>query len=820
MSSNVKLPQSLRQSAGLCSRRAPSRHFANMRQERRPVSALALACVATGMAQPALAQTTPQPEATSGTSLPKLTVEATVKKPKAKPTSTAPAKKISPPATTATAVPEADTAATSVGAAPGGNPYADPNAPYKVDRLSGTKLTEPILDTPRTVTTVTKEVLQDTQTTTLRQLARSTPGVTLGFGEGGSVFGDNLYIRGFRANNDAYIDGVRDPGVTSRETFMTEQVEILKGPSSTIGGRGTTGGAINVVTKKPQDENFAIGSLTLGTDNTKRTTLDMNYAFDKTFAVRANGMWQDADVAGRDFVFDDRWGGAVAAEWKPTTWFKLSADYYHINLDQMSDWGVPYAGTVQGVLYNGPWPEFGVSRKNWYGIKDRDFQKGEQDIFTLTNEIKINSGTTLTTKLRKGRTFSDYIVGVPTAVNTTDPDPANWTVTATTQSNNQYNDVFAVQSDLARKFRTGWIEHSVVTGVEVSREEVDRGRYRNLDTENNVTGNIPGCSMNLWNPSATDVSSCWGVNDVAVLDPNRTYTIIDTKSLYIVDTLKLSEQLRVTAGVRLDDYDIGRSTLTTAFSRHDTMFNWNAGIVYKPLPNSSIYASVATSTNPIGQEIEGGGGDYGGLDANGELLDPEENTAYEIGTKWEFFNRNLLFTAALFQTTKENAREDVRGTAGTVTDDTGKYRVRGIEFGFAGNVTEALSVHGGAVFMSSAVLESSLAGVAGLRLANIAHTTFNLLAKYKLTETLTIGGQATYQGEISLGSLAANGRELPDAWRFDILAEYALTKSVDLQLNLNNILDEVIYDSGYRSGNPFVYIAPGRVGYATLRFKY
>lgn len=823
--STAKRPLSLRHGSSSPSYHAP-------RFERSNVSAVAIACMTASASIPAFAQTAEPPAAAAvesdaaasqgQTQLPTLTVETTAKpKPKASKPKKVAKKKPAPSAAPqpAAQMDEPAPAAAQAGPAyPGANPYADPQAPYKVDRSANAKLTEPVLDTPRTVTTVTKEVLEDTQTTSVRELARATPGVTLGYGEGGSVFGDNLYIRGFRANNDAYIDGVRDPGTTARETFMTEQVEILKGPSATIGGRGTTGGAINVVTKKPQDENFAIGSVTLGTDNTKRTTLDTNYAFDETFAVRANGMWQEADVAGRDSIFDDRWGGAISAQWRPTHWFKLVADYYHIDLDQMSDWGVPYANTVNGVEFNAPWTEFGVNRDNWYGIADRDFQRGKQDIGTLTGELRITEDTKIISKLRKGRTFSDYIVSAPGNVNTTDPDPANWTVTSSAKSNHQTNDVLAWQNDLQSEFRTGSLKHSVVTGFELSREEVARDTYRNLDTESFQTGNIPGCSFNLWNPSSTDTLSCWGPNDVAVLSGNVTHTTIDTKSAYIIDTIEITEQLRVSGGVRIDDYDIGRHNATQNFARQDTMFNWNAGIVYKPAPNGSIYASVATSSNPMGQEIEGGTGDYGGLDANSQLLDPEENTAYELGTKWELFNRNLLLTAAIFQTTKDKARESTG--FGQPYDDTGKYRVRGAEFGFAGKVTDALSVYGGAVFMSSEVLESFSTSNIGLRLANIAHTSFNMLAKYKLTDALTVGGQATYKSEVSLGTLAENGRLLPSSWRFDLLAEYAITQDVDLQLNLNNITDEIVYDSGYRNGSPFVYIAPGRVGYATLRFKY
>lgn len=789
--------------------------------EVKAASVITAACLAASVSTNAIAQSTSTGEATE---LPKLDVETTLAKPKPK------KKTASPPTDSASSTPtdvtptlvEGPVVGASGGggpSTPGGNPYAEPGAPYKINQSASVKFTEPLVDTPKTVQTVPKEVLQDKQATSIRELARTTPGVTLGYGEGGAVFGDNLYIRGFKANNDAYIDGIRDPGTTSRETFMVEQVEILKGPSSSVGGRGTTGGAINVVTKKPQDKNFQHGGVTFGTDRTKRTTVDVNQVFDPTFQVRANGMWQDADVAGRDEVFDDRWGAAFAAKWTPTRYFSLTADYYHLDLDQMSDWGVPYNNDI-----NAPWPEAGLDRSNFYGIPERDFQKGEQDIATLTAELELTEDTKLTSKLRRGRTKSRYVVTAPGGTDTSDPDPDNWTVGVSYKSNHQVTDVLANQTDLRTDFRTGFLRHSVVTGFELSREEVDKRGYEDLVSEDFGAGRA-SCDVNLFNPVPPGVGTgCWDGVSVPVPSDNPTLTEVITKSIYLLDTVKFSDAFLINGGVRIDNYDIARdgvgSTGPFVYERQDTMFNWNAGVVYKPAPNGSLYASVATSTNPMGQEIEAGGGSYGGLDENGELLDPEKNTAYEIGTKWELFDRKLLVTAALFQTTKENAREDVGPRGATVTDDTGEYRIRGIEIGAAGNITEDLSIYAGAVFMDSTVLESANEEDVGKKLANIAHQSFNILAKYRLTDSFTVGGQATYRGEIMLGSLAENGKALPSSWRFDLLAEWQATENIDVQLNVQNVFDEVIYDSGYRSGSPFVYVAPGRAAYLNVNFKY
>ena len=181
------------------------------------------------------------------------------------------------------------------GAAPDANPYADPVAPYKANKLSSSKFTEPVINTPRSITIITKEAMDDTNQTSFRDVARSTAGVTLGTGEGGNSFGDRFFIRGFDARNDIFINGVRDPGVLIRENFNVEQMEILRGPGSSFAGRGTAGGAVNLVTKKVQTAgNFYDFEGAGGfSDQSARLVGDVNYVLDDTLAVRVNAMTQN-----------------------------------------------------------------------------------------------------------------------------------------------------------------------------------------------------------------------------------------------------------------------------------------------------------------------------------------------------------------------------------------------------------------------------------------------------------------------------------------------------------------------------------------------
>ena len=158
----------------------------------------------------------------------------------------------------------------------------------------------------------------------------------------------------------------------------------------------------------------------------------------------------------------------------------------------------------------------------------------------------------------------------------------------------------------------------------------------------------------------------------------------------------------------------------------------------------------------------------------------------------------------------------------TQITSTGAYRVRGIELGAQGKVTERWSVYGGLVVMETEVTGSSTPRFIGRRIANVPETQFTLLSKYQLTDKLTVGGQAIYASDVLAGLFAAGdqGYYLPSHWRFDALAEYKLTENISMQLNVLNLTDEVYYDAVYRSASPFVFIAPGRAGYLTVNFKY
>jgi len=727
------------------------------------------------------------------------------------------------------------------------NPYANPDAPYMATRVQASgKFPEPILNTPKSITVLTKDVLADQNSTTLKSAVLNTAGVTLGTGEGGNAFGDRFFIRGFDARNDVFLDGVRDAGVSVRENFFTEQVEILRGPGSSFAGRGTTGGAINIVTKQATTEkSFYNMDTTFGTDHTKRVVLDVNQVISPTLAVRAGGLFQDAGVAGRDYVKDDRDGGFIAAKWTPLDTVKLYANYIHTNLHGLPDFGVPYyrpGSPKAGNFFpnnapqaqytstaGGPYTDFGVNRNTFYGLVNRDYYSIKQDIGTVGGEIAITPDLTLSNKTRFQRSVLDYIGTLPEAPNTFSSSLA-----LNPQSRYQVTENFANQTEASYKSYFGGWKNTLTGGVEISREISSIDKYVGLSSESlpggASGGNITGAS--IYSPNFTFANT--GTNPVWSGLPTR--IAIDTASGYLIDTASYNNLVILNGGIRYDDYNIKVSgfgatggnpnpALFGSQEQHHGMPNFNVGLTLKPLPISSFYVAYATSSNPVGAEFDGTSAQYGGLAPflagnPTQIFGPEKNRALEAGTKWELFDRRLLVTAALFETEKDNARESQTVGGVSLITAGAAYRIRGIDLGVGGKITDKWSVFGGLVLMQSEVTKSLIPSLqpqifptnVGLKLANVAHQSFSMLSKYQLTDVWEIGGQAVYRSEMFGGTfLAANqGTSLPSFWRFDTFVEAKVSPNWTAKLFVANITNKLYYDALYQSATPFVFVAPGR----------
>jgi catecholate siderophore receptor len=456
-------------------------------------------------------------------------------------------------------------------------------------------------------------------------------------------------------------------------------------------------------------------------------------------------------------------------------------------------------------------------------------------------------------KTRFQRSVQDYIGTLPEGAS-----PAAGLLNLNPQSRYQVTENIANQTEATYKWNVGGCKNTTLGGVEISREISSIDKYLGLSSEalpgGASGGNITGAS--IFAPQFTFANT--GANPTWTGLPTR--IAIDTQSVYLMDTANYNDLVILNGGVRYDDYTVKTSgfgqvggvpqpTLWGAQQQHNGIPNFNLGVTLKPLPIGSVYAAYATSSNPVGAEFDGTSSQYGGLAPflpgnPNQLFGPEKNKAIEVGTKWELFDRHLLVTAALFQTEKENARESqnitssIPGCTYVLTFPASQscisagaaYRIRGIDLGAGGKITDKWSVFGGLVLMESAVTKSLVPSPqaslyptnVGRPLANVAHQSFSLLTKYQLSDVWEIGGQAVYRSQIYGGTfLAANqGTSLPSYWRFDTFVEAKIAPNWTAKLFVNNITNKLYYDALYQSATPFVLVAPGRSATMVLSARF
>ena len=787
---------------------------------------------------------------------------------------------------------------------------------YKAERIESPKAVAPLLDTPRSIVVIDKQVIKDTGSATLVDALRTVPGITFGAAEGGNPIGDRPFIRGFDSQGSTYLDGVRDIGAQTREIFAVEQIQVVRGSDSTLGGRGSAGGSLNIISKLPQRETFIAGSGSYGTADYKRVTADANVRVNDLIAFRLNAMWHDQDVAGRDQIFQKRWGIAPSVTIGIESDTKLTLSYYHIDTDELPDSGIPFLYTQNnaptlGFSYSKPalgdittiGGQTGhVKRSTFYGIKERDFRDSKTDQATMRFEHDFGNGIKIRNTSRYTHTYQAYsfllpddsqgnVFGTSATPSATDVAAQGGYVWTRANTRYGYTNSMINQTDLYGTFETGSIKHSFAIGAELSWEKARRGQFVTRGFVNPTNGNevlstgsqlTPRCTadaiaraycVSLFDPQnrpawinyANDTS-----NVIAPIVRNiptaETQNDANTQSIYAFDSITLTEQLILNLGARYDSF---KSTITPGLpvaqretfklSRTDNIFNYQAGLVFKPTPNTSLYASYATAATPP-NSLLGEGQELNGLPtannaAGLTLLDSlkvEKTKSLEIGAKAELFGGGLSVSGAIFQTKTNNLR--VIG-AGGVAEFIGTRRIRGFELGFAGNITDAWSVTGGYTYLDAKIIDGgfttfNVAAVGstparvivlpnvttGQQAPQTAKHSFTLWSNYQLTPALSIGGGAFYMSRqfgnysddrkvsgagataLVLPATRVVARVIPSYWRFDARAGYKVNDYIDLSVNVQNLTNKTYFNQIYTSH--YASIAPGRSAFATINFKY
>ena len=705
---------------------------------------------------------------------------------------------------------------------------AAPENDYKADVVSSPKFTQPIVDTPQTITVIKKELLQQQGATTLSEALRNTPGVTMQLGENGSTqTGDSINLRGFDSSQSIFVDGVRDLGAVSRDVFNIDQVEVVKGPSGSDIGRGASSAYINLVSKTAQaDGAFATGSLIGGTADRKRIVADLNtpIAALAGSAVRLNLMAQDYGTPGRDDVKAKRWGVAPTATFGLGTGTRETLSYLHVQQDNRPDGGVstfglPGYGYVTPATATAPkivlTPGPAVDPSNFYGLTS-DFDHVKIDMFTSMLESDLAKGFTLRNTTRIGRTVEDVVVTGVNAVQTptTGPD----TTTRSRQGRHQDNEILTNQTNLASEFQTFGLKNSLSTGFELTYER------QKTATPTSVSG-----SADLYNPNPDDTMA------MPKYYGTQTTGSTLTASAYAFETLNFSDSFLINGGARYDKFHTdtasatgtapttptGSATLVNnaPLGLTDGLWSYKVGAVFKPAKNGSVYATYSDSKNPPG------GTNFAlSTQANSSAqagLKPQEGTNIEFGTKWDLLGGDLLATAAVYRS--ENKNELVSDGAAVPTySQVGKRRVQGVELGLVGNVTKELSVSVGYSHMDSKILAAAVATQGGVLVFSPVNT-FTSWLTYKLPLGITVGGGMRYADSSARSSAVTAPTNYlltaPSYWVGDAMASYDVTKNWQVQLNVYNLFDKKYMQSLNNGGSRYTP-GPERNGLISLNAKF
>lgn len=653
------------------------------------------------------------------------------------------------------------------------------------------KLAESEQNAPQSITVVTGQLMAAQGTTNLEDALRNVPGITLNAGEG-AARGDTVNLRGFSAFNDFFLDGIRDAAVYTRDDFDLQSIEVLKGPAAVLFGRGSTGGAINQVSKAPLFTPRDDVTAELGSNDLYRATADLDTPISSSAAVRLNLMGQSSAVPERDDVRNRRWGVAPTIAFGIDDQDSFVLGYLHQQEDNILDTGIPF---VDGR----PAP---VPRDAFFGLAS-DSATTDVDILTARYRHDFSDNLSLGNTLRYGHYEFDYRFespsfgdDAPTAMTPLDAVLVGRDAPDSSGIETNLDD----QLDLTAHFDTGFIAHTLVAGIEIARQTADIDRYRN-----------PFNSNNDWIPETPLLDP----------DPNETRprepvastqnTVAPSGGAYVIDTLRLGQYVSLTAGLRYDEFSASYRSLTvqsgTLLRLHELnrLGSPRASLVIKPTPRQTYYVSYGTSFDPSAEALT--------LTAKTANLGPVKARSFEVGAKSEWLDGRLMLTQALFRTEVDNAQtNDPDNPAITVLN--GNERVEGVELQAIGRLTRHWEIFSGYTYLDGRTLASGTPADVGKLMPNAAHNQLNLWTEYELPGGWEAGGGANWLSRRFADS--AETAYVPGYVVWNALISYQASPRLKLQLNGYNLFNKLYYDGAYYTSTAENHVNPGAGRSVTL----
>lgn len=679
---------------------------------------------------------------------------------------------------------QADVAVVKVsGTRSGAADYNQPRA------TSATKLDVELRDIPQTVNVVPQQLLLDQAALSMESALKSVPGVGLSHGDGQR---DQVTLRGFSAISDQFVDGLRDDALYFRDLSNIDRIEVLKGPASVLYGRGSSGGLINRISKKPGIDKSEL-TAQFGSHDQRRAAVDLarNYK-EAGVAFRVTGAVERADsYRSQQFLEREAFAPSLQVKLGEATSVLLQAE--HLSDRRVTDFGIP---SYQGRPVD-------VPASTYYGAanaRDVDYSQAKVRAFGFTLDHRFSDTLSLRNAFRHYEYSLDRNNTLVGSVN----------AAARTASLNRTNlardeDGYFNQTELVQKIALGSLENQILYGVEFGKQ--------NKDQLNRSQTNV--ATVNLFKPVLPVLPK------LVTTAPSTDNTgIMKTASAYVQDLVSLSAQWKALAGLRYDHFEqetVERRAGQPNLARKDIAWSPRVGLVYQPSHEQSYYASFSKSFQPSAENFA--------LAANNAQIEPEETTNKEIGAKFDLLGGALSTTASLFRLERTNIKSTDPVTNRLVP--IGVQRTDGLELTLAGQLAQGWQVWAGyswldARITSSPALDNSdnvfkRVPIQGKRATLTPEHSANLWITKSFGQGLRAGAGLNYVSDRFANP--GNTVTLPGFTTVDAMAAYRLA-GLDLQLNVTNLLDRKYIVSGHGSSPNLILPGAPRAVQLTARYAF
>jgi catecholate siderophore receptor len=659
------------------------------------------------------------------------------------------------------------------------------------------KLPDKLHATPETIDVISQAAMKQQSVTSLQDALRYAPGITLNSGEGGA-HGDNVNLRGFSSIDSLFLDGIRDPGSFTRDSFDDQSLEVLQGPASVLFGNGSAGGLVNQTSKQPSLATRRDLDIETGTNDEARGTIDVDQPIGPNAAVRVNLMGDTTGVADRDYVLQRRWGAAPSLTLGLNTPTMFTLSYFHQEEKDIPDYGIPF-------LFGEPAP---VDRSDYYGLKNYDVTETDVNIATATLKHDFNGNLSMTNTLRYASYWSDYRVTAPhfgdDFIGGAPAPGANLDdilVYRDRPSSEGQQTYFTDHTDLTGRFDTGALPNTVITGFELGRQTTD---YRRFDNEfQGIDGIAPTPLL------APDAEQSAPAQTSVVARPD---TGVGMLGIYATDEIRLAPAVKLDLGIRYDLYDTHFHDVLsdTAFHRVDSAWSPKVAMVVQPSDAQTYYLSYTTSFDPAVSYLT--------LAPDSKGPAPETAKTLEAGAKLRWLSGMMTSTAAAFRIDAANI------TIADPDDPTlqeipgSNQRVQGLELTTSGYLTSTFEINANYTFIDPEITKSGIPAEVGKQIPEAARNVANIWATYEPNDNWRFAAGLNYVGHRYADTL--NTANIPGYVVLNAMVADQLTDGVHLQLNIQNITDAHYFTGAYFSNPTENHVLPGQGRVFTLNTNF